>query len=198
MCPGHFSNLTNQSTCPAEVRKRWREKLGSLSGDIPLPGSTEGTCAQLCLILVDPMDCSPLRSFVHGILHQEFWSGLPFSAPGDLLDPGVEPSSLMYPALVGRFFTTEPPGKPETQREGNKPPQIPNILLRNSLGTPGYRIILKSLCILIQIWEENVLTFFIFFITYKNKILCIYVLRFLTKTHTFICSLPQLRMLLSH
>ena len=37
--PGHFSNLTNQTTCPAEVRKRWREKLGSLSGDIPLPGN---------------------------------------------------------------------------------------------------------------------------------------------------------------
>ena len=35
-----------------------------------------------------------------------FWSGLPFLAPGDLLDPGIEPASL---ALAGGFFTAEPP-----------------------------------------------------------------------------------------
>ena len=32
--------------------------------------------------------------------------------PGDLPDPGTEPSSLASPALAGRFFTTEPPVKP--------------------------------------------------------------------------------------
>ena len=42
---------------------------------------------------------------------QEYWSGLPFPPPGDLLDPGVEPTSPGSPALAGRFFTTEPPGK---------------------------------------------------------------------------------------
>ena len=40
---------------------------------------------------------------------QGYLSGLPFSTPGDLPDPGIE---LMSPALAGRFFTTEPPGKP--------------------------------------------------------------------------------------
>ena len=39
----------------------------------------------------------------------EYWSGLPFPSPGDLLSPGIEPES---PALAGRFFTTEPPGQP--------------------------------------------------------------------------------------
>ena len=34
---------------------------------------------------------------------------MPFPSPGDLHDPGIEPSS---PALAGRFFTTELPGKP--------------------------------------------------------------------------------------
>ena len=43
---------------------------------------------------------------------QEYWSGLPFSTPGDLRDPGIEPKSLVSPALAGRFFTTLPPGKP--------------------------------------------------------------------------------------
>ena len=40
---------------------------------------------------------------------QEYWSGLPFPSPGDLLDPGIEPTS---PALAGGFFfTAESPGK---------------------------------------------------------------------------------------
>ena len=41
---------------------------------------------------------------------QGYWSGLPFPSPGDRPNPGIEPKS---PALTGRFFTTEPPGKPE-------------------------------------------------------------------------------------
>ena len=40
---------------------------------------------------------------------QEYWSELPFHSLGDLPDPGIEP---MSPALVGRFFTAEPSGKP--------------------------------------------------------------------------------------
>ena len=46
---------------------------------------------------------------------QEYWSGLPFPTPGDLRYPGIEPEfsmSTVSPALGGRFFTTEPPGKP--------------------------------------------------------------------------------------
>ena len=37
---------------------------------------------------------------------QEYWSGLPFSIPGDFPDPGIEPASLASPALAGGFFTT--------------------------------------------------------------------------------------------
>ena len=37
---------------------------------------------------------------------QESWSGLPCPPPGDLPDPGIEPVSLMSPALVDGFFTT--------------------------------------------------------------------------------------------
>ena len=52
------------------------------------------------------MDYS-LRGFsVHGILQSRIleWVAIPFSR--DLPDPGVEPTSLMSPALVGQFFTT--------------------------------------------------------------------------------------------
>ena len=44
-----------------------------------------------------------------GFPRQEYWRGLLFPPPGDLPDPVIEPTS---PALTGRFFTTEPPGKP--------------------------------------------------------------------------------------
>ena len=43
---------------------------------------------------------------------QEFWSGLPFPTPGDLLDPEIEPMFPASPALAGGFFTTEPRAKP--------------------------------------------------------------------------------------
>ena len=43
---------------------------------------------------------------------QEYWSGLPFPPPGHLLCLGIKLMSPVAPALVGRFFTTEPPRKP--------------------------------------------------------------------------------------
>ena len=48
-----------------------------------------------------------------GFSRQEYWSGVPFPSPGDLPDPGIEPLSPESPAMAGRFFTTEPPGKPK-------------------------------------------------------------------------------------
>ena len=47
-----------------------------------------------------------------GFSRQEYWSGLPFRPPGDLLHPGIKPMSPVAPALAGGFYTTEPPGKP--------------------------------------------------------------------------------------
>ena len=69
------------------------------------------TClhAQLHLTLYDPMGCSPLSI---RLSWQEIWSGLTFPSAGDLPDLGMEPTSPAAPALAGRFFTTESPGKP--------------------------------------------------------------------------------------
>ena len=41
-----------------------------------------------------------------GFSRQEYWSGLPFPSLADLPDPGIEPTSLMSPALAGGFFIT--------------------------------------------------------------------------------------------
>ena len=62
---------------------------------------------KLCSTLHDPMDYSPLVPLSMGFPKQEYWSGLPFPAPGDLPHPGIKPTSS---ALADRFFTTEPPG----------------------------------------------------------------------------------------
>ena len=53
-----------------------------------------------CVQLYNPMGCSPPGSSVHGILRQEYWSGLPCPPPG------IEPASLASPVLAGGFFTT--------------------------------------------------------------------------------------------
>ena len=41
-----------------------------------------------------------------GFSKQEYWSVLPFATPGDLPNPGTEPTSRASPAWAGRFFTT--------------------------------------------------------------------------------------------
>ena len=46
-----------------------------------------------------------------GFPRQECWSGLPCSTPRGLPDPEIEPASLAFPSLAGRFFTSLPPGK---------------------------------------------------------------------------------------
>ena len=61
------------------------------------------------------MDSSPPGSSVCGIFQARVleWVALEqIPSPRDLPDLGIEPMSPASPALAGRFFTTEPPGKP--------------------------------------------------------------------------------------
>ena len=59
------------------------------------------------MVLIRTLVCqSPLSM---EFSRQEYLSGLPFPTPGDLPNPGIQ---LTSPALVGKCFTTEPPGKP--------------------------------------------------------------------------------------
>ena len=62
------------------------------------------------------MDYSPPGSSVHGIFQARTLDELPFPSLEDLPDPGIEP---MSPALAGKFFTTEPAGKPEVKVKRN-------------------------------------------------------------------------------
>ena len=69
---------------------------------------------KLCQTLLQPHGLVAHRvPLSMGFSRQEYWSRLPFPSPGDLPDLRIELSS---PACIscsaGRFFTTEPPGKP--------------------------------------------------------------------------------------
>ena len=66
---------------------------------------------QLFVILWTVAHQSPLTM---EFSRQEYWTELP-CPPGDLPDPGIEPASLMSPALAGRFFKIALPGKPYMQ-----------------------------------------------------------------------------------
>ena len=70
---------------------------------------------------------------------QEYWSGLPFPFPGDLLDPGIKSGS---PALQADSLLSEPPGKPQCQKAKPKGLKLSIRLERNphvitKLLTPG-------------------------------------------------------------
>ena len=65
--------------------------------------------AKSCLTPCDPTDYTIQAPPPMGFSRQEYRSGLSFPSPEDL--PGSRIKSEP-PALVGGFFTTEPPGKP--------------------------------------------------------------------------------------
>ena len=74
-----------------------------------------------------------------GFSRQEYWSGLPFHLPGDLPDPGIQPVSLLSPALAGGFFTLSHQGSPSLDLAlsfflfpGKKPGVTWNSMLRFS------------------------------------------------------------------
>ena len=64
---------------------------------------------QLCPTLVTPWTVAYQAPLSMGFSRQEYWSGVPFPSPGDLPNPGIEPSS---PTLWADALTSEPPGKP--------------------------------------------------------------------------------------
>ena len=83
-----------------------------------------GLAAKSFPTLCHPVDCSPSG--------QEYWSELPFPSPTDLPHSGTE---LVFPALQvvyclsGRFFTAEPPGKPQISYESTYVLSLLSLLL---------------------------------------------------------------------
>ena len=81
----HLENSTDKPICKAEIETQ------------------KVLVTQLCLTVCDPVDCSPPRSSVHGILQARILQWLAIPSPGDLPDPGIKPGSPS--CIAGRFFT---------------------------------------------------------------------------------------------
>ena len=80
-----------------------------------MPSTLAGRRVRFCLILAAfpgeglheaPWPVARQAALSMGFSRRECWSGLPCPPPGDLPNPGMEPASLLPPALAGGFFTT--------------------------------------------------------------------------------------------
>ena len=95
-----------------------KTKVGQRVGDVSdgftalFAGNTRGAHMDAQSRRLQPWAVARLAPLCMCFLGQENWSGLPFSTPGDLLGTGLQPMSLVSPALTGGFFTTASPGKP--------------------------------------------------------------------------------------
>ena len=98
------------------MKTSWNHLGGKLtSWKLRILGQICKDCAKLlqsCLTLCEPIDCSPKAPLSMGFSRQEYWSRLPCPSPGDLLVPGIGPTSLMSLALAVGSLPLVPPGKP--------------------------------------------------------------------------------------
>ena len=90
-------------------------------------------------LFVTPWTVARQAPLSMGFPRQAYWSGLPFPSPEDLAHPGIEPQSLVSPALAGGFFTTKPPGKSHASdlRNLKSPPTSGCVPPRRSLKVKG-------------------------------------------------------------
>ena len=71
------------------------------------------SCIRLFVI---PWTVAHLVLLSIGVLRQEYWSGLPWSPPGDLPNPGIKPRTL---TLQADSLLSEPPGEPKNTGVGS-------------------------------------------------------------------------------
>ena len=110
--------------------------------DTPHKPSSVLVCAELlqsCLIVCDPMDCSPPGSSLCGILQARVlqWVAMPSSRGSSKL--GIEPESLMSPTLSGGFLTSSATWEAQFSTQHSR-----NVTVRGLLGT----VEIVTLCLL--------------------------------------------------
>ena len=71
-------------------------------------------CVCVCVCVLNHVQlfvipCSSPGPSIHEILQAKILEWVAISYPGDIPDPGTEPTSFVSPALAGRFFTTSAP-----------------------------------------------------------------------------------------
>ena len=110
------------------------------------------SCSVMSESFVTPWTVAHQASLSMGFPRQEYWSGLSFPPLGDFPDPGIEPTS---PALVGRFFITEPPGKPFHATNNllkSCPSKIPKRISKVIKNIITIYLVAKNICKVCQIF----------------------------------------------
>ena len=113
-------NIKKDKLCWSQVTSIWCDKNGTL----PVWSSSlkpMNECVRVlqwlsCLQLFETLDCSLPDSSVHGFSYQEYCSGLPLPTPGDLPDPGIEPTYLASPALPADSLLLSHRGSPNHKK----------------------------------------------------------------------------------
>ena len=107
-------------------------------------------------LFATPWTIAHQASLSIGFSRQECWSRLPCPPPGDLPDPGTEPTTLKSPALAGKLFTTSTTWEALEEREATRndikmlakerPRNIEELeLLYSAIGTIILKIVWKFL-----------------------------------------------------
>ena len=116
---------TLQSMGPQRVGHDWATELnftspsGDAGGGEQFHSESSKYClnAQLCPTPCDPTNCSLPRYMAGyvamGFSRQEYWSGLPFSPPGNRLSPGLHPCFLCLLHWQADSLPLSHPGKPK-------------------------------------------------------------------------------------
>ena len=103
--PQKVRGKSSESLNAVKKKKKKREKDGweggsrtGQEGAWPVFHCGAGVLRRVQLF-VTPWTVACQSSLSMGFHGQEYWSGLPCPPPGDLPDPGIEPASLVFPAL---------------------------------------------------------------------------------------------------
>ena len=100
------------------------------------------TRTQSCPTHCDPWAVAHQATLSMEFSRQEYRSRLSFPTPRDLSNPEIEPGSFASLVLAGGFFTTVPPGSPDSKQSGLLSQQMVTTLTRLSsirvlCGAPG-------------------------------------------------------------
>ena len=146
----HAAAAKSLQSCPTLCNPR----DGSLPGSSVSPhqSESESKVTQSCPTVCDPWTVAHQASPSMGFSRQEYWSGLPFPSPGDLLDPGIEPRS---PALQVDSLPTEPQRKPY-QEDNTITVHLESPLKKQLSETMLLLNLLNKYLLMVFIFGENI------------------------------------------
>ena len=127
----------------------------------PHQSSTSGCLSKIsynlcaCALFVTPWTVARQAPLSMGFSRQEYWSGLPCPPPGDLPNPGMEPTSLVSPALAGGFFTTAPPQKPTVTILSVKPMTLVSVTLKPNTNDLFHSPLSESSVACATLWNKS-------------------------------------------